>query len=224
MKRIAIILSVIFIFTCSILALAGCRQATPQEEASDVSYMQQSFYMGKTKDFTVRLAGGVSEALFVADGATKDVKSFCTLTVVPQHVDLFNETYTFTLKGDKGEMSSALDKDSFGASYSSEIPSPEAIGTPQEVTVKWDNTEQTIPLSNMLEGSISAARALELAKVSLEAKLTADNKDREVYVKYINDAEKDASDYYWYVAFIASPTDYYAVLISPTGDLVSVNP
>jgi len=224
MKRIVITLSLILVFALSALALSACNTATPTEETEPISYMQQSFYLGKTKDFTARLSSGLSEALFVADGVSQDVRAFTTLTIVPQHVDLFNLSYTFTLSGDKGEYSGTLDKDSFGASYSAEIPSSDTIGVPQKVTVKSDTIEQTISLDNMLAESISAAKALEIAKASLSDKLTASAKEREIYVKYINDAESDASDYYWYVAFIASPTDYYAVLVSPTGQLVSVNP
>ena len=225
MKKIAIFLSFILILTLTIAALTACNRTQPEPDAAEpISYMQQCFYMGKTKDFTARLTGGISEALFVADGVSQDVHAFTTLTLIPQHVDLFNESYTFTLKGDKGEYSGALDKDSFGASYSAEIPSLDAIGTPTEVTVKSDKIESTIALSDMLAESITGAKALEIAHTSVEAKLTADTKPREIYVKYINDAESDASDYYWYVAFIASPTDYYAVLISPSGELVSVNP
>ena len=224
MKKTFLTICVILCLATLVFTATAC-QKTPEPEATEpISYMQQSFYMGKTKDFTARLTGGVSETLFVADGVTRDVRPFCTLTLVPQHVDLFNEPYTFTLKGDKGEVSGAMDKDSFGASYSTEIPSLDGVGTPQEVTVKSDKIEQTIPLTNMLADSVAASRALELAKANLEAKLTASAKDREIYVKYINDAESDTSDYYWYVAFIASPTDYFAVLISPQGEIVSVNP
>ena len=224
MKKYLITVTAILCVLCAVLSLSACQKVPAEQEESHISYMQQAFYLGKTKDFTTRLVMGVSEAMFVADGKTTDVRSFATLTVVPQHVDLFNEAYDYTLKGDKGEISGALDKDSFGASYSAAISDLAAIGTPVEVTVKSNKIEESIPLADMLSESITGVKALEIAEAQLTDKLTASDKEREIYVKYINDAESDASDYYWYVAFIASPTDYYAVLVAPDGKIVSVNP
>lgn len=223
MKKIVITLILIFIAITATLAFTACQKPAETPEDDHISYMQQSFYMGKTKDFTVRLTGGVSETLFVADGRTVNVVPFTTLTVIPQHVDLFNEAYDFTLTGDAGTVSGKLDKDSFGASYSASVDLT-SVGTPLSVTVRSDKIEQTIDLADMLKGSVTGTAALDVAQRQLADKLAASQKEREIYVKYINDADSAASDYYWYVAFIASPTDYYAVLVSPDGQIVSVNP
>ena len=223
MKKFCIILSTVILLVGAVLCAAACT-STPQEEDNHISYMQQSFFWGKNKDFEARLVVGTAETMFVADGKTVEVVPFATLTIVPLHVDLFNETYEYTLTGISGNGEGKLDKDSFGATYSAALHDLDRLGTPQTVTIKSTKIEATIELENMLANSITGVTALETAEKQLADKLAADNKEREIYVKYINDADNDKSAYYWYVAFIASPTDYYAVLVDDKGQVVSVNP
>lgn len=218
-KYLIVILAICILF----IALSACNRTTHEDEPDHVSYMQQLFYKGGNRDFTVRLIGGTSEAMFVADGVTQNVAPFVDLTVIPQHVDLFNESYTYTLVGTDGEVSGALTKDSFGAAYTAR-PDIGGIGTPTSVKLLYDEKESVFDLHDMFADAIKGEKAMQLAEHNLADKLSASDKEREIYVKYINDADSDQSTYYWYVAFIASPTDYYAVLVDNDGEIVSVNP
>ena len=223
MKKICVLLSIITILALSVV-LCACGETPAEEKTDNVCYMQEVFYCGKTKDFEVRLSGGIGEAMFVADGQAVDVAPFVTLTLVPLHVDLFNDAYTFVLTGSQGTMEGTLAKDSFGASYTASLGDVAKVGEPTSVTVSSENTQATVEIANMLANSITGTKAMEVAEAHLKDKLSADNKEREVYVKYINDAEAEGSAYYWYVAYIASPTDYYAVLVNDAGKIVSTNP
>ncbi len=215
---------VIFVLLTLTLALAACGKDTPQQ-AEPISYMQQTLYTSSSSNFRVSLSSGRSESLFVADGKVTDVKDFATLSVVPLHVDLYNDTYTYTLTGSTGSVDGELQKDNFGASYEGAIPSMASIGTPQTVTLKWGDHSEQFELTDLLKDAIGANDAKQIAQKTLAAKLEADDHDREIYVRFINDASTPDSPYYWYVAFIHSPTDYYSVLIDPTdGTVLSVNP
>lgn len=221
MKKLGYVIVIIALLG---LLLCACQGKTAGEEQSTVSYMQSTFYLGRNADFVVRLVGGESEEMFVADGKAQDCRPFCTLTLVPLHVDLFNDAYSFVLTGDKGTAEGELAKDSFGASYSVEIADPQAIGTPLSIAIHGGSTQENIELQNLLQDAITGEKAMEIAQETICDKLAADDKDREIYVKYINDTAKEDSPYYWYVAFIAAPTDYYSVLVDQEGKVVAVNP
>ena len=221
MKKI--VLTIVVIALVGIILCACGKVTTPQEE-SHISYLQTTYYYGHNANFAVRLVGGESEELFVADGKTMDVAHFDTLSLVPQHVDLFNESYTYTLVGTTGEITGNLQKDSFGASYTADIAAIDSIGTPTEVRIAGESVQETIALTDMLQDAITGTKAMEIAQQALQAKLEADDKEREIYIKYINDVGNDQSPYYWYVAYIAAPTDYYSVLVDDQGNVVNVNP
>ena len=216
--------TLLLIVAIALMGTTLCACATNPPPQSHISYMQTSYYYGRNPEFTVRLVGGESEAMFVADGQTVDVGHFDTLTLVPQHVDLFNETYSYTLVGTTGEIKGELQKDSFGASYSAQIENIAAIGTPNEVRIVGGDIQENIAIQNMLVDAIEGTKAMEIAQAQLQEKLDADDKEREIYVKYINDVANEESPYYWYVAFIAAPTDYYSVLVDGLGNVVNINP
>ena len=224
MKRNRFVILTIVALCILCVGTVACTKPPIEEPQENISYMQQSLYCGKTKDFAVRLATGISEKMFVADGRSDEVGDFATLTLVPQHVDLFNDAYTYTLVGTEGRIEGELTKDSFGASYSTDLADIAKVGTPTSVTVASDNAQCTIELTDAMAGSITADEAKKVAQTHMQDKLDASKAEREIYVKYINDGENEQSAYYWYVAFIAAPTDYYAVLVDGQGKILSVNP
>lgn len=222
MKKTFIFISLLLIVVLSVFALVGCEKKQDEpEQKENISYIQTGFYLGKSGDFEVKIIKGNKELLFVADGKTNDCKDFCTLTLTPSSVDLFDNEYSFVIKGDSGEVEGKLDKDSFGAFFEQEVD-VSALGKIESVTIKYGKKNQEIPVQDMLENSISAKDALEKAKKVLSERLSADDKDREIYIRLINNTVNPTSEYYWYVAFIANPTDYFACLVSPKdGSIIS---
>lgn len=223
MKKIVIVISLLLSVILSAFVFAGCDKKKEQQtkENEKISYIQTAFYLGKSGDFEVKIVKGNKELLFVADGKTNECKDFCTLTLTPSSVDLFDKEYSFTVKGDSGEISGKLDKDSFGAYFEQEIDIS-ALGEVRTVTVSYGTKNQEIAVQNMLADKISPKDALEKAKEVMSDRLSADNKEREIYIRLINNTVNPTSEYYWYVAFISDPTDYYACLINPVdGKIIS---
>lgn len=206
------------------LGLVACG-GTPADEADPISYMQETLYTAENANFRVSLTSGRSESLFVADGKVTDVKDYANLSVVPLHVDLYNDAYTYTLVGSTGTTQGTLDKDNFGASFEGAIPEWDKVGQPMTLTLQYDGHSEEFSLADRMEGCITGKEAEKIAHDAIKDKLEADNHDRETYVRYINDSSTPSSPYYWYVAYINAPTDYYSVLIDPKeGTVLSVNP
>lgn len=223
MKKIIMIMILLVVCAITITALVSCKpneDITPNEE-NNISYIQTTFYRGAVANFEVKIIGGKKEVLFVADGKTNDCKKFSTVTLIPDSTDLYNNEYKFIVTGENGELSGTLNKDSFGAYYYLDIDLS-SIGKLNKICISYGNQEKEIELVDMLDNKIDAMGALDIAKQTLQAKLEADNKEREIYIRMINNTTDPDSTYYWYVAFIANPTDYYACLIEPSnGGVVS---
>ncbi len=228
MKKSIFAVTVICLFICLLIpcTFVGCKPAD-DETADDscVSYIQEELYAGCTPNYNVSLSCGRSEEMFIANGIAGELKDFSTLTVTPLHVDLFNCEYTFKLIGASGELTGALTKDTFGTSFTAEVTGLKNIGEVTSITVISSTAEENVVLTDKLLDKINSEEALKIAEENFAEKVAAEKADgkyaREIYVKYINDAENSGSEYYWYVAYIASPSDYWALLIDPvSGDVI----
>ena len=223
---IATLLSLICLF-----ALASCGK-TPAAEKKEglerlVSTYHDGVFVGANEDFTANLTTGESEKLIVADGKVGELARFATLTVTPLSSALFNNVYTYVLTGEKGEKSGNLEKDVIGATFTAEIEGAESIGNITAVKIVAEGImESTVELQNKLEGALSWKEILKIAETELEEQIKEESDTgalpREIYVKLVNAMATDDSPYYYYVSFIKSPSDYWALLLDPaTGAVVS---
>ena len=76
-----------------------------------------------------------------------------------------------------------------------------------------------------MEGTLPRKEILAIAERELHDAITAEsdtgNLEREIYVKLVNALSGDAP-YYYYVSFIKSSSDYWALLLDPTtGEVIS---
>ncbi len=226
MKRIILIILSVAIIAALVCFAAGCNKNNDDITVDNISYIQTALYTGQSLNFTVSITKGRSEQLFIADGKAGELKEFNTLTVTPLNIDLLNNAYTYRLVGVNGELEGALSKDSFGASYTAELADIASIGALTSIKIIAVAIEDEICLVNRLADMLDAMEALNLARESLQDQIVSETVDnelaREIYIKFINDAKNPTSPYYWYIAYIASPTDYWTVLIDPaTGEIVS---
>ena len=221
MKQILITMVIILLIAA---CLTACKKQS-QEQSEPISYMQQSLYTASSANYRVTVTSGRSESLFVADGKVTDVQDYATVTVVPLHVDLYNGDYTYTLTGSTGTAQGTMVKDNFGASFEAQIDDWDNVGIPTTLTITSGDKSEEFALIDRMDGCITGLNAHEIAYKTVQDKLDADDKDREIYVRFINDSSTPDSPYYWYVAYIHAPTDYYSVLIDPTsGTVLNVTP
>lgn len=223
-KVIATIVAVIACLFC----VAAC-DTTPQQATyeENVSFMQTDLYSGGSSNFEVNISCGEKEEMFLADGKVGNVVKFSTLTLIPLHMDLFEKSYAYKLTGQKGECSGEFKKDMFGVSFSAEIEDISNLGEVTSVLITADSVEETVALTNQLTDMMSWKEALSIACKEMKAELDECMKNntvlpREIYIKFINDKNNTESPYYWYVAFIGSGDDYWALLIEPKeGEIIS---
>ncbi|MBO4535103.1 MAG: hypothetical protein J5755_04125, partial [Clostridia bacterium] len=181
------------VFLIALLCLSICLGSvgcalTQEEEPDPISYMQETLYTAENANFRVSLTSGRSESLFVADGKVTDVKDYATLTIVPLHVDLYNDAYCYTLVGSTGTTQGTLDKDNFGASFEGAVTEWDKVGTPKTLTITYGDHSEEFTLQDRMEGYITGKEAERIAHDTIQAKLDADDHERETYVRFINDS------------------------------------
>ena len=225
MKKILVIICIL----CLVLSISACKKTVPVNLEDNISYLETHLYFGESTKFSVSITMGKKENVFIADGASSDLVEFATLRVTPLKMELFDNEYTFSLTGENGEMNGALEKDIFGVSFSYELTDIATIGELMNITVIYGESEDcrdTIELTNMLKDMLDWEDVLEIAKVEfadmIASEMVEGNFPREIHIKYLNNRTLEDSPYYWYISFISTTSDYWALLLEPmSGAVVS---
>jgi len=231
MKRTFIILVTLTLLTALASSLFACKQDVPVETRTglekNVSVYHDAAYVGANEDFSAQLFTGETEKLIVVDGKVGELTRFATLTVTPLSASLFNNTYTYLLKGENGEKTGVLEKDVIGAAFSAELTDLTDLGKITEVSVVAEGIlDSPIPLVNKLDNALGWREILKVAESELSENIQAENDNgvllREIYIKLVNALPDEEAPYYYYVSFIKSPADYWALLLDPAdGKVVS---
>lgn len=223
-KKVILVLSLVVSFIALSCVLTACKEEMSELEKfqEKISYRQDSLFAASDDSFVVSLSGGVSEQDFIIDGKVGQVKAWTQLRVMPKNTLLAQKTYTYKLIGDKGEIAGQLVKEMLGVGFAASISDLNAIGTPSQVVIESEELKAELPLTDCMQG-IKADKALEIAIGEFRTQIDAseDGVNREIYIKYINDRHNPQSPYCWYVSFIASNEDFWAVLISSDGKVIS---
>ncbi len=227
MKKSIIVIALILVLT---LSFAACKKETQEEEKSAlekrVSTCHDAVYVGANDDFSADFILGEKEKLIEIDGEVGELVPFATLTVTPRAASLYNNTYTYTLKGETGEKTGDLTKDVVGAAFTAEVAEAKSIGKIRSVTIACEGlVNSEVTFIDKMEGTLPRKEILAIAERELHDAITAEsdtgNLEREIYVKLVNALSGDAP-YYYYVSFIKSPSDYWALLLDPTtGEVIS---
>ena len=189
----------------------------------NISYCDRYVLQGHSSNFSVTVRAGDAEKCFLTDGKALEVGAFCRISLsVINNVYSKAKSFDFKLLTESGDsVSGVIEKDGATLEFygSVNIADPSKI---KSVTVEYGNSRHdVITLNNLLTDRLSGAQAYEKA-VSIFSREIKDNTkngvfNREIYVKFVTGYGGE-EPYYWYVAFIASDTDYWAVLLdSKTG-------
>ncbi len=223
-KRITTIL-VVIVAVC--LLMAACTDDRPniQKVSELVSNKQTMMMIGTDENFGVMVSQMHEEDVFVADGLVGKQTTNTTLAVKPLKANLLSKQYTYTLVGEKGNLSGELVKDNLGVTFKSKLENIESIGTIKQVVVKYDDKEVTIDLADKMVG-LDWQKVLKIAYETYQDKIdeamgSKEGLGREVYIKMLSDKATLGGECYWYVSFIASRDDYWAVLIDTNGSVVN---
>lgn len=223
-KKITTIL-VIMIAIC--LLCVACTDDRPniQKVSELVSNRQTMMLVGGDENYGVVVAQMHEEDVFIADGLVGKQSTNTTITLKPLKADLLGKEYKYTLVGEKGSLDGELVKDSLGVTFKSKIEGIENIGIIKQVIIKYDDKEVSIDLADKTLG-LDWQKVLQIAYETYQDKIdeaiaSKNGFGREVYIKMLTDKATLGGECYWYVSFIASRDDYWAVLIDTNGTVIN---
>ena len=220
MKKIALVFALI----CAFVMVSCATQVDAFEQS--ISYKQVSMLVGSTPNYTITVVASMVESPYMADGIAESTHPQCKITIKSSS-DLSlvsNLSYRFEYNGEMIEGRFQLDKlrgvlyaDTGVIDHSKDMKS---------ITLYDDTTSIDVPLSNVMEGSISVDEVISIAKEEFAQDIESNTVDgvyqKEVYIKYIADQHQEDVAYYWYVALISKDRTFSAILISPTtGEIIA---
>ncbi len=227
-KKIKLAIALAAIALCAVGILTACKPPKTNLElvADTVSTYQTGLWTGNHEAMDIALTVMQEEDVFLTDGLVGTQVARTQLSLRPKQVELLDKTFTYTLTGESGELKGQLTRNRLGVSFTADITGLEGIGAVQSVTIHDGETEYAIELSNRLDGMIDYLAALKIGyetfQPQIDALLGEKAWNREVYIRMIHDAHSPSGGYYWYVSFIASRDDYWAVLMTTdSGQIVS---
>jgi hypothetical protein len=220
----------LIICLCSAVVLAAigvgiflAANKTDVDLTKNICYSDEYVYFGRNGNFAVSVYAGRGEKNFLTDGKANDVQDFCRVIL-----NVLNNAYSkitafeCEIAFEGGErVAGKIEKNPLTLEHTAEIATahPEKI---RSVYVKYTAAKgDSIEVKNILEGRLSAEQAFAAAEKIFAKEIKENTKkgefDREIYVKFVT-GYRGEEPYYWYVAFIASDSDYWAVLLdSKTG-------
>jgi hypothetical protein len=220
-KLIKIIAISVVAAAAIVVALSFLFKGRDIDLTGNICYSDRYVYSGKNNDFSATVYAGAGEKNFLTDGQAVDVTGFCKISL-----NIINMAYNkltsfgFELKTDTQSFSGTITKDSLSSELSgaADVPDPSKI---RAVIIKYGDKNTEIGLADVLDGRLSAGQAYDAAlKVfakEIKSNLKNGSLNREIYIKFVTGYGGE-EPYYWYVAFIASDSDYWAVLLdSKTG-------
>lgn len=218
MKRKVIILVVtVVLILASLLSLCACNRQKDEKSGDNISRLTEWYFAGESELFAVTVEKGRREKNFIADGKATDVQDFAELTITPLKTNDYEEI-SYVLNGENATLSGSVKKSEYGE-Y---VTALTLDFVPTSVTLTVGETSETIELVSVLEGALSPADVINIARAEFKDTLDKEattGKEREIYLKIITG---DRQNYYYYVSFIGDGVDYLAVLIEPkTGKIVS---
>ncbi len=218
-RKILLAVTAISIIVCALAVFVACNPKDGKNPSDNVSRQTDAYFAGESDMFSVAIEKGRREKIFIADGKATDVQDFCQITVVPLKSNDYDGV-SYVVKGENdATLSGELDSAEYGE-YSATI---NLDFVPTSITLTAGSDVSEIELKNVLEGALTSADIINLAKDAFKEKIELESADgkpqREIYVKLISG---DRKNYYYYVSFIGDGVDYWAMLLDPkTGDIIS---
>ncbi|MDR1940618.1 MAG: hypothetical protein LBQ40_07510 [Clostridiales bacterium] len=190
---------------------------------NNICYSDRHVYSGKNGDLAVTVYAGVAEKSFLTDGKASEVVNFCKIGL-----NVINTAYSkvaafdYNIIADGKLYAGKLTRDSLTSEMSGSVDLPDASKI-KSIVIRYGSKDHEIPLSGVLDGRMSADDAYKAAVKIFSKEISNGIKNgvfnREIYIKFVTGYGGE-EPYYWYVAFIASDSDYWAVLMdSRTGEV-----
>jgi hypothetical protein len=197
---------------------------------NNIAEVRKYLFEGKKDNIVATFICGQREEEYVANGYSTKLIDFGIITFSGMNLEDYNSTdYSYFLSINDEKYSGFLQKNPFDNSLVGDIKKEEVSENDMYAVLKIGEFESAIMLKRYdLQWCIKVedVKNIILDKFNKELKYLIKDKEfcGEIYIKFINDSDKNESDYYWYVSIIGrNGGKLNAIISNKTGEVLSFN-
>lgn len=222
MKFFLIILSIVTALS------TGCIKTKYSYLKDNIAECRELVFEGEKDNIKSSLICGIRETDYVMNGHATKPKEFGVLTFVIDNIEAFDVTKAkYVININSTRYDGDLVQNPFNKSLVADIG--KLVDKDSKINAKIIIGEFDCEIRLSLVGGdfkIDADKALEIFADNYEDEISSLIKkgalNGEVYLKLVNDADQNISDYYWYVNMVSRENKNYSLIISPyTGEALA---
>ena len=222
MKFFLIILSLVTIL------FTGCTKTKYSYLKDNIAECRELVFEGEKDNIKASLICGIRESKYLMDGYATEPKEFGVLTFHIGNIDDFDiSKANYVISINSTRYDGDLIQNPFDKSLVADIG--KAVEKTSKINAKIIIGEFVCEIRLSLVGSdfkIDADEALNIFADNYKDEISSLIKkgalNGEVYLKLVNDADQNISDYYWYVNMVSRENKNYSLIISPyTGEALA---
>lgn len=219
-----------FLLLITMCLCSGCGNKYEKYLKNNTAEIRNYLFVGSDDNIDVSLISGKREKTYIVNGYATELVDFGVLTFLPKkNLELDYTIANYVLFVGTNKFGGALQKNPFDGSLVVDIKtniSPTAnvsakinIGEfSREIKLNCVNANWNIQ-SNDVYDILSKKFKSEIGECVVDKSFAG-----EVYIKILNDADENVSDYYWYVCILTRTGGRLSLIISPeTGETLAIN-
>lgn len=219
-----------FLLLLTLCLCSGCSNKYESYLKNNTAEIRNYLFVGNDDDFDVSFISGKREKNYIVNGYATELVDFGVLTFFPKNdLDVDYTIANFVLLVGTNKFEGVLQKNPFDGSLVADIKtniSPTANVTAKiemgefsrEIKLNCVNADWKIQ-SEDVYSILSKKFKSEIDKCVVGKSFAG-----EVYIKILNDADENVSDFYWYVCILTRTGGRLSLIISPdTGETLAIN-
>lgn len=209
-----------FLLICTMFIFSSCQTKYENWLKDNTSEIRDYLFEGFCEDFEVSLTVGQREKNYIVNGESSELVDFGVLSfVLDEDIDVDINSAKFVLFVGTKKFEGDLQENPFDHSLMADIQTNLSSANNISVNLISNNYLRSTSLNcvnanwNIKSSDIYSIISKKM-KNEIKSFVKNNNFEGEVYIKIINDADKNVQDYYWYVCIIGRKGERLSAIIS----------
>ena len=222
-------LKLFFLFV-ALVCMSSCQNKYENLLQSNTSEIRKDLFEGKSEDITASLIVGMREKNYIVNGYSDELIEFGVLSfnaLKCDKIDGVASSYILFVGTEKFE--GDLQENPFDKTLVADIKKNIDCNKKVIARIISKDYEQDIELKCVnSKWKVNADDVYKIIAKKLKKEISTfvikNNFEGEVYIKIINDADKNIADYYWFVNIIGRGGSRLSAIISPeSSEILAIN-
>ncbi|MCL2370908.1 MAG: hypothetical protein FWC80_06765 [Firmicutes bacterium] len=199
---------------------AACGTSSPfGRYERNLSELRDNVFVAYDDYMRIEVVSGRREEPFVIDGSSGESVPFTVITITPT-AEARRDSFSYRVSMNDAEFTGNFLPHPFLDTFSCDIAASTSDRTITVVVTGGDDIERTFELTSIVNDEmIKAEDAFLIARERLDASLTdfmsGNRLNAEIYIRLVTNPITSSDVFFWYVAFVTSDSQTFAVLVDP---------